>query len=105
MVCSVSLFIACLGKLGSQSLWVSEGTNETLLVFIGDFSGQPTSPKFKRRLFLQLLCGDTAEELFLPDFHHHGFPFPFFSFPDVLTLKTHRSQNQHQASMSVTTKA
>ncbi|CAK6444745.1 unnamed protein product [Pipistrellus nathusii] len=47
----------------------------------------------------------SAEESLLPDFHHHGFPFPFFSFPDVLTLKTHRSQNQHQPSMSVATKA
>lgn len=62
MVCSVSLFIACLGKLGSQSLWISEGTMETLLLFVGDFSGQPASSKFKRRLFQQLLHGDTLQK-------------------------------------------
>lgn len=51
MVCSVSLSIACLGKLGPQKHWVSEGTMETLLLFIGEFSGQPASPNVRGGCF------------------------------------------------------
>lgn len=43
MVCSVSLSVACLGKLRSQRCWVSEWTMETLLLVLRGFSGQTFS--------------------------------------------------------------
>lgn len=53
--------------------------------------------KCNRRLFLQLLCGGIQQKnrSFLV-FINVAFPFPSSPFPDVPTLKTHRSQNQHQ---------
>lgn len=50
---------------------------ETLLLFVGDFSGQPASSKLKRRLFPQLLRGDTPQKSrsFLI-FITMAFPFP-----------------------------